>query len=182
MNINICSRREAERQIRNSFPLNIAVISFYDPPESNGDNIDPVDYSDVCPRVFYVPVHDIDLGVLGDFGLTYEKYFPESPALAAFIYQAYEDGMDILCQCEYGESRSSGCAAAIKEHFYGNGLEVFTDYRYYPNQLIYHKIYDALEDYCSNHISALTAKNCEVSSFVSSPENMGLLWEGDLMY
>ncbi|MCD7982307.1 MAG: hypothetical protein LUF32_08365 [Clostridiales bacterium] len=155
MNINICSRKEAETQIRNSFPLNTAVISFYDPPESGGDITDPVDYSDVCSRVFYVSVYDIDLSVLGDFGLTYEKYFPESPALAGFICRAFEDDMDILCQCEYGESRSSGCAAAIKEYFYHQGLDVFTDYRYYPNQLIYHKVYDALENYCfCNHISA----------------------------
>ena len=28
-------------------------------------------------------------------------------------YSVKEDGYDIICQCEYGESRSSGCAAAI---------------------------------------------------------------------
>ena len=57
------------------------------------------------------------------------------------------DGLDIICQCEYGESRSSGCAAAILEYFYKTGNFCFTDYRYYPNQVIYHKVFDALSNY-----------------------------------
>ena len=39
--------------------------------------------------------------------------------------------MDIICQCEHGQSRSAACAAAIKEHFEKSGIEVFADYRYY---------------------------------------------------
>ena len=31
------------------------------------------------------------------------------------------------------------------EHFYKNGISVFADYRYYPNQVVYHKVFDALE-------------------------------------
>ena len=53
--------------------------------------------------------------------------------------------MDIICQCEYGQSRSAGCAAAIREHFYSDGIKIFADYRYYPNQLVYNKVFDALE-------------------------------------
>ena len=49
--------------------------------------------------------------------MTYETYFPEVEELADFIYMAIEQGMDIICQCEYGQSRSAACAAAIKEHF-----------------------------------------------------------------
>ena len=54
---------------------------------------------------------DIDLSVLPDYGLNYETYFPESEKLGEFIFQVKEDGMNLICQCEYGESRSSGCAA-----------------------------------------------------------------------
>ena len=53
--------------------------------------------------------------------------------------------MNLICQCEYGESRSSGCAAAILEYFYKTGISIFTDYRYYPNQVVYHKVFDALK-------------------------------------
>ena len=88
--------------------------------------------------------HDLDLKALTDVGLTYETYLPEADELAEFIYQARTDGLDILCQCEYGQSRSAACAAAILEHFEGTGITVFADYRYYPNQVVYHKMMDAL--------------------------------------
>lgn len=55
--------------------------------------------------------------------------------------------MDNICQREYDQSRSAGCAAAILEHFYHTGISVFTDYKRYPNRVLYHKIFDALENY-----------------------------------
>ena len=91
--------------------------------------------------------NDIDLAVLPKYHLTYETYFPEADDLAEFIFTAKREGKDIICQCEYGESRSSGCAAAIHEYFYNDGIKIFADYRYYPNQMVYHKVYDALERY-----------------------------------
>ena len=69
---------------------------------------------------------------------------PEADALAKFICQSKADGLDILCQCEYGQSRRAACAAAILEYFDGSGISIFADYRYYPNQVVYHKIMDAL--------------------------------------
>ena len=42
---------------------------------------------------------------------------------------------------------SAACAAAILEYFNGTGISVFADYRYYPNQVVYHKIMDALTRY-----------------------------------
>ena len=98
-----------------------------------------------------IALHDLDPEALADFGLSEETYFPEADALAEFIYKAKEDGLDIICQCEYGQSRSAGCAAAILQHFSKNGIDVFTDYRYYPNQLVYHKVFDALTKYMMNH-------------------------------
>ena len=41
----------------------------------------------------------------------------------------------------------AACAAAILQHFEKRGIEIFADYRYYPNQLIYNQIFDALERY-----------------------------------
>ena len=87
--------------------------------------------------MFTVVVHDLDLTALPDVGLDYDTYMPEADALAAFICQARSDGLDILCQCEYGQSRSAACAAAILEYFNGTGTSVFADYRYYPNQVVY---------------------------------------------
>ena len=152
MNVSIYSRKSVEKLLREGFPPNTAVISFYDPPSpSQRDTLAPVDYSGKTSRVFQVAIHDIDLSVLPDFSLTYDTYFPEADALAEFIYSVKADGWDMICQCEYGESRSSACAAAILEHFCRDGISVFADYRYYPNQVVYHKVFDALEKYKRIH-------------------------------
>ena len=147
MKVTVYSRKAVESLLRNGFPENTAAISFYDPIDRrNKNDYAPVDYSGKVDRVFYVPIYDIDIEVLGDFGLTYETCFPEVNVLAKFIDKAKNDGMDIICQCEYGQSRSAGCAAAILEHYYKNGISIFADYRYYPNQLIYYKVFDALKN------------------------------------
>ncbi len=139
MKITILSRKAAEAAIKSNRLQNTAVISFYDP----GDT--PLDYSGACDRVFSVAIHDRDPSALADVGLTVETYFHEADAVAEFIYGAKADGLDIVCQCEYGQSRSAACAAAILQHFSRRGIDVFADYRYYPNQLVYHKVFDALE-------------------------------------
>lgn len=147
MKVGIYSRNAIEILLKTRFPENTAVISFYDSPgKFHDENYCAVDYKGKPVRLFQVAVHDIDLSVLPEYGLNYNTYFTEASDLAEFIFEAYQDGLDIICQCEYGESRSSGCAAAILEYFYQDGLSIFTDYRYYPNQVIYHKVFDALNE------------------------------------
>lgn len=149
MHITVYSREEIEAIISNDeFPANTAVISFYDPVIKRIDkDYTHVDYSGVCNHVFYSELDDLDLEILKDRGYTYDAYFPEADEIAEFVYEAYNSGMDIICQCEYGQSRSAGCAAAILEHFYHTGISVFADYRRYPNQVVYHKVFDALGNY-----------------------------------
>lgn len=146
MKVSIYSREAIERIIaQGAFPANTAVITFYDPAIKRLDkSYTHVDYSGVCDSVFYSELEDLDLEVLKDRGCTYESYFPEADAIAAFIAKAHAEGKDIICQCEYGQSRSAGCAAAILEYYCHSGISVFADYRYYPNQVVYHKVYDAL--------------------------------------
>lgn len=146
MNVDIYSRKAVEELLEKGFPENTAVISFYDPPNiCTGEVTKPVDYQGKAERVFYVSIYDIDIEVLPDFGLTYDTYFPEADRLAEFIMKARDDCLNIICQCEYGQSRSAACAAAILEYYFCRGISVFADYRYYPNQLIYNKIKNALE-------------------------------------
>ena len=144
MKITICSRNAIEKRMQEGKMEKIAVISFYEPEWKKRGKNDPVDFSGRCDRVMRIPLHDLDPEALSDFGLKVDTYFPEADVLAEFIYKAKEDGLDIICQCEYGQSRSAGCAAAILEHFAGRGIDVFADYRYYPNQLVYHKVKNAL--------------------------------------
>ena len=117
-----------------------------------------MDYSDICDTVFYSELEDLDLEVLKCKGYTYDTYFPEADNRAMFITKAYMDRKNIICQCEYGQSRSASCAAAIKEYFYKDGISVFADYNYYPNQIVFHKVYDALvkinSAYCNTYNSS----------------------------
>lgn len=146
MKVSIYSRKAVEELLQSDFPKNTAVISFYDPPNiRTGEISNPVDYKGKPERLFTVAVHDIDIDILKDYGLTSDTYFPEVNSLAEYIKQAHDDGLDIICQCEYGQSRSAACAAAILEYYYHDGISIFSDYRYYPNQLIYNKVKKALD-------------------------------------
>ena len=148
MEITIYSREAIEKIIDCDFPKNSVVISFYDTDlRYKNSDYKPVDYKGKAKELFYIGALDIDIDILSDFNLTYDTYFTEADKLAEFIFNAYKNGYDIICQCEYGQSRSAGCAAAIKEFFYHNGIDIFVDYRFYPNQLIYHKVYDALQKF-----------------------------------
>ena len=142
MTVTICSRKEMELLLRHSLPKTAAVISFYDPPPKG---LPPIDYTGKADRVFQVALHDIDFDILDMFGLSYDTYFPEAEELAEFILGAETDGLDFICQCEYGQSRSAGCAAAILEYFCKTGISVFSDYRYYPNQMVFNKVAEALK-------------------------------------
>ena len=146
MNIQIYSRAAAEDLLEKGFPENTAVISFYSPAVKKTADYFPVDYLGKPARLYYVCVLDIDIESLPDFGMTYESYMADADELAAFIISAVDDGMNIICQCDYGQSRSAACCAAILEHFERRGITIFADYRYYPNQLVFNKILNALKD------------------------------------
>ncbi len=149
MNISICSRAAVEEKLAQGTLGSAAVISFYDPPQGRAKirTLPPIDYRGKAERVFSVALHDLDRDVLPSFGLSEETYFPAVDELAEFIHKAVADNLSIICQCEYGQSRSAACAAAILQHFEKDGISIFADYRYYPNQLVYNKIFNALERY-----------------------------------
>lgn len=149
MELSIYSRQEMEARLLKGELSHTAVISFYDPPAPRDRHYlptAPIDYSGKCAHVFYVAAHDLDPEALEDYGIQVEDYLPEAPALARFIKDAIARGLVLICQCEYGQSRSAACAAAILQYYEKRGIDIFADYRYYPNQLVYHKIYDALTE------------------------------------
>lgn len=147
MNVSIHSRDSIERLIANSFPPNTAVISFNDPFfENTKDNVPPIDFKGKYERIFKLTLPDIDIDSLDEYGYDINSYFSESDKLAKYIIDSYNDGLDIICQCEYGQSRSSGCAAAILECYHHNGISIFSDYKYYPNKLIFNKLLLSLKE------------------------------------
>ncbi len=145
MKVDIYSLDAINELISDGFPDNTSLISFCSPRKLRKSDEVRARVHSVCDSVFGVMIPDIDIERLGDFGYTYDSYLSEADLLAEFIYEARDGGRNIICQCDYGQSRSAACAAAILEHFYGRGIAIFADYRYYPNQLVYNKIFDALE-------------------------------------
>lgn len=142
MNVKIYSKTEIEAVIaEGKFPQNTAVISFCDvgtPPQER------VNYSGVCSNVMYIEMDDLERDEFLECGVDPDNFFRDMHQEAEFIVNAYKKGMDIICQCVYGESRSAGCAAAILQYFYHTGIDIFADNRYYPNKVVYHTILDAL--------------------------------------
>ena len=59
--------------------------------------------------------------------------------MADFILGTPSEGT-LICQCEYGQSRSAGVAAAVMEYYYSKGIHIFADVRYYPNKLVFRKL------------------------------------------
>ena len=147
MKVNVYSRAAATALIKKDFPKNVSVISFYT-PSSNGGVGElskvRVDYSSVCDDVFYVGVPDIAEEGFIDYGYTTDTFLSEIEDLVDFIYKAYNSGRDIICQCDFGWSRSAACAAAILERFYGRGDEILLSDNYHPNITVYTKVSEAL--------------------------------------
>ena len=101
MKVDILARPALEDVLNKGIPANTAIISFCDPKSKRT----PSDYAPVVfpsdfEFVFMAAVHDIDIEILGDYGLTYETYFPEVNQLADFVLNAERPGLDIICQCE----------------------------------------------------------------------------------
>ena len=142
MHVEIYSHVAVEELKRKGFPPETAVISFYAPSPTRDLR---VSYKGVCDNVIYVELPDVSVDSVDEYGHTEETFFGEAGQVAAFIFDAKAKGLNLICQCGVGTSCSAACAAAILEYFEGRGIEIFADYRYRPNQLVYHKMMNALK-------------------------------------
>ena len=134
MKVKIYSRAAAEMLIHNHFPDNTAVISFYDSDRYKvSKSYTLVDYSGKTDTVLYIPLDD------------FQTELPEADKIADFVHSAKSKGMYIICQCEAGQNRSAGCAAAILEHFNHSGDLIFKDDRYRPDEMVYYSVLNALD-------------------------------------
>jgi len=137
--IEIMSRERIEKMIR-SGELNEddAVVSFCDTDK------EPVDLGSTRAAQFVVRADDLDYEEICKRYGNDRSYFSEADDVAEFIIRAAAAGKRIVCQCEYGMSRSAGCAAAIYEFFMGAGIRVFADRKFCPSVVIFDQLYKAL--------------------------------------
>ena len=126
MRISIYSRKSIELLFDISFPGKTAVISFYDPDRYNNDKkYKLVDYSGKANSLLYISLDD------------FQTELPEAEKIAEFVYSAKSKEMQVICQCESGQNRSAGCAAAILEYFNHSGDFILNNHRYHPDEMVY---------------------------------------------
>jgi protein-tyrosine phosphatase len=123
--------------IKKGLPNNVAIVSFVDTKE---DKIPFPKGTDVLHVIFY------DIRPFTVSKNRYDRILPQAKEIAEYVYQKHSEGKDIICQCDYGVSRSAGLAAAILEMWGNQGIKVFADYRYSPNQFIYNKVLKELRN------------------------------------
>lgn len=152
MKIEITSRKEIEQRAKSPFPKNTAIISITDferefaELQNTPGFILRLKFDDVNDDIFNELLKrkptESEMAVLSEN--FHEITDSDAEKIAAF-YNDIKDKADILiCQCEYGESRSAACAAAILEYSKGRGKDIFSDERYYPNKLVFKKVLEAL--------------------------------------
>jgi predicted protein tyrosine phosphatase len=166
MIIKICSFEGIEKLAKSPFPPKTALISIGDP----GD--DPPDLEFKPEHILRLSFEDISLEELFDFTseetpeLTTEEMISkriererrklqifskeDARKIAAFVLPKKDEIDLLICQCEYGVSRSAACAAAVSEYFYQNGIDIFSDYRYFPNRRVYRETIKALRELDGN--------------------------------
>ena len=136
MKVSILSRSEMFNLIeKKELSSKEAIVSFADEEE---DFLDFPDNVDVLKVVFY------DVRPMSVAKEHYDRILPEAKDIAAFVDKKIKEGKNIICQCDYGISRSAGLAAAIMENYAHRGIDVFANYRYTPNQFVFRKVYNEL--------------------------------------
>ncbi len=70
----------------------------------------------------------------------------QAAQIAAFLRSHLEEIDTLICQCRSGRSRSAAVAAAVREYFSHNGIEIFKDEHYSPNVYVFQKTLRALEE------------------------------------
>jgi len=136
MKISILSKAHLYRMMeKNELPKNTAIVSFADEED---EFLDFPEGTDVFKVVFF------DIRPYTTVKEHYDLVLPEAKEIAKYVHQKVKEGKDIICQCDYGISRSAGLAAAILQRYARKGINVFANYKYTPNQFVYNKVYKEL--------------------------------------
>lgn len=153
MRLQIENRKTIEKIAQNPFLPGVAVISICDFDCKFAEMVYNPDYL-LCVRFDDVG-EDIYEDVLGRNPTLAEKRALEKKyhmitdhqalEIAEFYFHVKEKVKTLICQCEYGESRSVAVAAAISEFESREGLQYFIDEKYFPNKLVFRKVFSALK-------------------------------------
>ena len=153
MKIKIMSRASLEKLAMKPFDSQVAVISITDV------DMPPVRLNSMPNAILRLSFEDVDNDlIIDELGCNptkkqrkniehkYNMFSDDQSDQIAAFYQAVKENIDILiCQCEHGQSRSAGVAAAILEFRSKRGVEVFANDKYYPNKVVYRRTLKSLQ-------------------------------------
>lgn len=157
--LQIENRKTIEKIAQNPFLSDIAVISICDFGCSFAEMIYKPDYL-LCVQFDDVG-EEIFEDILGRKPTSQEKRSIEKKyhmiterramEIVEFYFSIRDKVKTLICQCEYGESRSVAVAAAISEFESREGLQYFIDEKYFPNKLVFRKVFAALRSVYDLH-------------------------------
>ena len=152
MKIKIMSRRAIEKYTENPITEDTAIISITDFNGSFAKLKKPPKY------LLQIKFDDVDNDVMVDelghqptelerkmIESKYNMFSDEQARELANFYHSVADKSEyLICQCEHGQSRSAAVAAAILEYRSRKGIRIFSDDRYYPNKIVFRKVFAEL--------------------------------------
>lgn len=150
--IKIMSREAIEDLAKKPFDKKTAVISItdtdyyfaelkYNPVELLQIAFDDVDNDIFEDELGRAPTEEERIEIEQKYNMLSDEHASE---IANFCLRAIGKVDVIICQCEHGQSRSAAVAAAIAEFTTHDGIKVFADDLYYPNKVVFRKVYSAL--------------------------------------
>ena len=153
MVIRIMNRKELMELAKELFPADVAVISITDSDDEDvvlqhqPEQLLRLKFDDVSDEIF-----EQLLGrkpTIAEMRRISSRFRMISNAqirqIAEFVISRNNTGT-LICQCEYGQSRSAAIAAAVEEYYHRRGVHVFADPRYYPNKYIFRKLLRSLRN------------------------------------
>lgn len=151
MTVKIMSRKDLMELAKEPFPADVAVISITDSDREDvkllhqPEHILRLKFDDVSDEIFQQLLGRKP--TVGEMRQIANHFHMISNAqirqIAEFIISRNNAGT-LICQCEYGQSRSAAIAAAVEEYHHRRGVQVFADSRYYPNKYIFRKVLKSL--------------------------------------
>lgn len=154
MNIEIENRRSIERRAQAPFAPRTALISICDFDEdyarlrNRPQFLLQLKFDDVGADIFdeilgRKPTKEEALAIARKYHMMTLR---QAQQIADFYFDVKDEADTLICQCEHGESRSTAVAAAIAEYESKSGIKYFVDERYYPQKLIFRRVFKALSE------------------------------------
>lgn len=147
MNVEIMSREALTELAKEPFPEDTAVISITNTDaadvtlEHQPDRLLRLKFDDVSDEIFEELLgRKPNVREMHQIASRFHMLSnAQAQQMADFILRMRNKGT-LICQCEHGQSRSAGVAAAVMEYYSQKGINIFADVRYYPNKHVFRKL------------------------------------------